>query len=91
MIATVMTKMTSIRGNPKILANLHEQEKEDTQTVIPVFVSPQFHDVIRGNNVYFISYGKPNTTFYLKATNQKSALTYFRTKKVIGNDNDISK
>ena len=72
-----------------MLANFHKQMKKDVHTLIPVLVSPQFYDVIGGKNVYLISFGKPNATLYLIASHQKYVLTYFHTKKVTRNFNNI--
>ena len=78
-------------SNPTLLDNLNKQVKEDSRSLIPVFVSPQFHDVIGEKLVHCVSFGKPGATFYLKAPHQKAVLTWLHSKKKLGNVNNVPK
>ena len=78
-------------GDPKMTPNLHKQVEQDSQILVTVFILSQFHDVVEKKQVYLITFGKPNNTFYLKASHKKSVLTWLHTKKVIGNNNNIPK
>ena len=79
----------SIFGAENLLEHLNKQVVEKSKRPFGVFSTPIFHNVVKKESVWSVSFDRPGNIFYAKGEHQQSVIQYLHERKAVGNINHI--